>query len=115
MTLISHIDLALNDYDEIQVVQYMTLVNFPVEYKSTKTILLEGNHLSISNDIKNLLDIQDANIIFEENCVKEGMLKGRAYKYITGKRTLDSRHCGIISEDYIIIKNGTQMSRITLL
>ena len=26
MTLISHIDLALNDYDEIQVVQYMTLV-----------------------------------------------------------------------------------------
>jgi len=24
--------------------------------------------LSISNDIRNLLDIQDANIIFEENC-----------------------------------------------
>ena len=73
--------------------------------------------MSISNDIRNLLDIQDANIIFEENCVKEGMLKGRACKYITGKLTLDPRHCkhcGIKSEDYIISKNGTQMSRITL-
>jgi len=73
--------------------------------------------LSISNDIRNLLDIQDANIIFEENCVKEGMLNGRACKYITGKLTLDPRHykhCGIKNEDYTVIKNGIQMSRITL-
>ena len=73
--------------------------------------------MSISNDIRNLLDIQDANIIFEENCVKEGMLNGRACKYITGKLTLDPRHykhCGIKNEDYTVIKNGTQMSRITL-
>jgi len=73
--------------------------------------------LSISSDIRNLLDIQDANITFEENCIKEGMLKGRACKYITGKLTLDPRHykhCGIKNEDYIISKNGTQMSRITL-
>src|SRR5690625_1090076 len=98
MTLISHIDLALNDYDEIQVVQYMTLVNFPVEYKSMKTILLEGNHLSISNDIRNLLDIQDANIIFAENCVKEGIRKGKTFKYVTRKLTYEPiccKSCGI--------------------
>ena len=73
--------------------------------------------MSISNDIRILLDIQDPNITFEENCIKEGMLKGRACKYITGKLTLEPRHCkhrGIKNEDYTVIKNGIQMSRITL-
>lgn len=92
-------------------------MNFPVEYKSTKTILLEGNHLSISNDIRILLDIQDPNITFEESCIEEGLLKGRTCKYITGKLTYDPiycKHCGIKNEDYTVIKNGTQTSRITL-
>ena len=38
-------------------------------------------------------------------------------QYIIGKLTLDPRHykrCGIKNEDYTVIKNGTQMSRITL-
>ena len=73
--------------------------------------------MSISNDIRILLDIQDPNIIFEENSIKEGVLKGKPCKYITGKLIHDPRHCkncGIKSEDYIVIKNGTQMSRITL-
>lgn len=92
-------------------------MNFPVEYKSLKTIILEGNHLSISNVIRMLLDIQDPNIIFEESCIKEGVLKGKACKYITGKLTYEPSHCkscGVKKEDYIVIKNGTQMSRITL-
>src|SRR5690625_6743198 len=82
-----------------------------------KTILLEGNHMSISSDIRNLLDIQDANIIFAENCVKEGIRKGKTFKYVTGKLTYEPiccKNCGIKNEDYIISKNGTQISRITL-
>ena len=73
--------------------------------------------MSISSDIRNLLDIQDANIIFEENCVKEGIRKGKTFKCVTRKLTYEPiccKNCGIKNEDYIISKNGTQMSRITL-
>src|SRR5699024_4664388 len=77
----------------------------------------EGNHLSISNDIKKLLDIQDPNIIFEKNFIEEGIHKGKPCKYVTGKLTYDPmacKKCGIKNEDNIVIKNGTQTSRITL-
>src|SRR5690625_6065429 len=73
--------------------------------------------MSISRDIINLHDIQDANIIFAENCVKEGIRKGKTFKYVTGKLTYEPiccKNCGIKNEDYIISKNGTQISRITL-
>src|SRR5690625_7917053 len=64
-----------------------------------------------------LLDIQDPNITFEKNCIEEGTFKGKPCKYVTGKLTYDPEacnNCGIKNEDYIVTKNGTQMSRITL-
>src|SRR5690625_8053832 len=67
-------------------------VNFPVEYKSTKTIIQEGNHLSISHNIRNLIDIQDTNIFFEDNCVKKGQFKGIQSKYVTDKLTYIPTH-----------------------
>lgn len=73
--------------------------------------------MSISNDIKKLLDIQDPNITFEKNFIEEGIHKGKPCKYVTGKLTYDPmacKKCGIKNEDNIVIKNGTQTSRITL-
>ena len=73
--------------------------------------------MSTSNNIKNLLDIQDPNIIFEGNCVNDGTYKGNTCKYVDGKLTYDPiccKNCGIKSENNTITKNGTQMSRITL-
>lgn len=73
--------------------------------------------MSYSNDIRTVLDIQDLNITFEENCIKEGRYKGKPCKYITGKLTYDPTHCeacGFKNKDYTIYKNGTQISRITL-
>lgn len=92
-------------------------MKFPVELKSTKTIILEGTHLSTFNDIKILLDIQNINLNFEENCVKEGTYKGKMCKYVTGKLTYTPTSCevcGTSNENYTIYKNGTQLSRITL-
>ena len=73
--------------------------------------------MSTSNNIRNLLDIQDPNITFEGNCVNDGTYKGNACKYVDGKLTYDPiccKNCGIKSENNTITKNGTQMSRITL-
>ncbi len=73
--------------------------------------------MSISNDIKNLLDIQDLNLIFEESCVKEGIHKGNTCKFITGKLTYTPSSCevcGASNQGYTVYKNGTQLSRITL-
>lgn len=73
--------------------------------------------MSTTNNIANLLDIQDSNITFEDNCVKDGEFKGIACKYIVGKLSYNATHCkncGVTNEDYSIYKNGTQTSRITL-
>ena len=73
--------------------------------------------MSITNNIRNLLDIQDENIIFEDNCVKKGSFKGIACKFIEAKLTYSPSHCmkcGIRNENYVVYKNGTQTSRITL-
>ncbi|HLR59759.1 MAG TPA: ISL3 family transposase [Pseudogracilibacillus sp.] len=73
--------------------------------------------MSTSNSIKLLLDIQDINIFFEDECVKEGQYKGKACKYVIGKLSYDPTHCkncGVKNEAKKITKNGTQMSRITL-
>jgi len=73
--------------------------------------------LSYSNDIRTLLDIQDPNIIFDENCIQESQYKGKPCKYSTGKLTYHPtgcEACGIPNMDYTIYKNGTQLSRITL-
>jgi len=73
--------------------------------------------LSVTNDIKILLDIQDENIIFEEDCVHEEEYKGDICTFITGKLTYDPKYCKRCNAknlDYIVYKNGTQTSRITL-
>jgi transposase len=73
--------------------------------------------LLCSNSIKSLLDIQDPNIIFDEDCVKEGTYKGKRCKYIFGKLTYtptDCVKCGVKNTDFTVYKNGTQLSRITL-
>ena len=73
--------------------------------------------MSYSNRIKSLLDIQDPNIIFEEDCVKEGTFKEKRCKYILGKLTYNPTNCGrcgVENIDYTVYKNGTQLSRITL-
>lgn len=73
--------------------------------------------MSISNDIKLLLDIQDENIISEENCVLQGKFKGNDCKYVDAVLTYKPphcKHCGVKNEAYTIFKNGTQLSRITL-
>jgi len=64
-----------------------------------------------------LLDIQDPNIIFDENCIQEGEHKGKPCKYITGRLTYQPTccdACGIENKHYTVYKNGTQLSRITL-
>ena len=64
-----------------------------------------------------MLDIQDLNINFDEDCVKEGTYKGKRCKYISGKLTYTPTHCvkcGVKNTDFTVYKNGTQLSRITL-
>ena len=43
-----------------------------------------STHLSTNNDIKILLNIQDENISFEDNCVTEGTYKGNKCHFIEG-------------------------------
>ena len=49
--------------------------------------------MSISNDIKIVLDIQDENIYFDENAVEYKDFKGKTAKFITGKLTYTPTHC----------------------
>lgn len=70
-----------------------------------------------SNDIKNLLDIQDTNITFPTNCVEVKSFKGRLCKFISAKLSYIPDNCAVCgreNENFSIIKNGTQTSRITL-
>lgn len=64
-----------------------------------------------------LIDIQDSNVIFEHNFFRMGTFKGKNCKFIKAKLSFTPTHCdacGIENENYIIYKNGTQTSRITL-
>src|SRR5699024_6458831 len=73
--------------------------------------------MSYSNDIKNLIDIQDTNIIIEENAVQIKQYRGSTSKFIKGKLTYTPTHCescGIKNENYLIYKNGTKISNIKL-
>lgn len=73
--------------------------------------------MSSSNSIKSLLDIQDPNVTFEEDCVIEGFRKGKRCKYISGKLTYTPTYCGkcgVENIDFTVYKNDTQLSRITL-
>lgn len=73
--------------------------------------------MSILNDIKILLDIQDKNIIFEENGVYIKNYKGSMSKFVSAKLTYTPTHCekcGVKNDHYTIYKNGTKTSHIKL-
>lgn len=73
--------------------------------------------MSATNNIKKLLDIQDEHITFEEDCVHEEEYKGKICTFVTGKLTYDPKYCEKCNAkniDYLVYKNGTQTSRITL-
>ncbi|MFD1927981.1 ISL3 family transposase, partial [Sporosarcina siberiensis] len=73
--------------------------------------------MSITNDIRMLIDIQDSNVIFEHDFFQMGTFKGNSCKFIKGKLSFTPTHCdacGIVNQNYTIYKNGTQTSRITL-
>lgn len=67
--------------------------------------------------MRKILDIQDKNIIFEDNCVEYTRFKGRKCKFIKGRLTYipqECMKCQIPNEQYTVYANGTQISRITL-
>src|SRR5699024_11702821 len=90
---------------------------FPCKIKVDENKIQEGIHLSILNDIKVLLDIQDKNIIFEENGVYIKNYKGYMSKFVSAKLTYIPTHCekcGVKNDHYTIYKNGTKTSHIKL-
>jgi len=70
-----------------------------------------------SHDIKKLLDIHDKNIEIEKDAVELKVYNGTTTKFISAKLTYRPTYCkccGVKNEDYMIYKNGTKTSRITL-
>ena len=49
--------------------------------------------MSLSNYTRNILNIKDENIIFEENCLKEEKINGCLTKVFHGKLTYTPSHC----------------------
>lgn len=73
--------------------------------------------MSISNTIRNILDIQDKNINFNETGVSIGRRFKKEAKFIYATLTYTPdrcKHCDIRNEGYTLYKNGTQKSTITL-
>lgn len=73
--------------------------------------------MSYSNDIRKLIDIQDTNITFEENCVQVQKHRGLMTKFIKAKLSYTPNHCsvcGVKNRNYTIYKNGTKTSNIKL-
>ena len=73
--------------------------------------------MSTCNDIRYLIDVQDKNITFLPGCVTLGVYKKQPCKFISGELTYDPTHCekcGVKNENYTVIKNGKQKSKITL-
>lgn len=65
----------------------------------------------MSNDIRNLLNIKDPNIIFEENCVK----REQNALYIHCSLTYSMDECPNCGDKQSIVRNGTRQSKITYL
>ena len=73
--------------------------------------------MSYSNDIRKLIDIQDTNITFEENCVQVQKHRGLMTKFIKAKLSYTPNHCrvcGVKNRNYTIYKNGTKTLNIKL-
>lgn len=70
-----------------------------------------------SNDMRNVLDIQDENVLFKDQCVEYGHFKGKKCKFIKGTLTYTPTECPKCltpNSHYSLYRNGTQLSRITL-
>lgn len=69
------------------------------------------------NDTRNFTGIQDENIIYDSPSTEMTTIKGRNAVIIHAKLTYRPKacqKCGITNEDYTVIKNGTQTSKIRL-
>lgn len=67
--------------------------------------------------MRNVLDIQDENVLFKDQCVEYGHYKGKKCKFIKGTLTYTPTECPKCLEpniNYSLYRNGTQLSRITL-
>ena len=70
-----------------------------------------------TDDMRNVLDIQDQHIWFDDGCVEYREWNGQTCKWIHAKLTYRPQacaQCGAVNHDYSIYKNGTQSSRITM-
>ena len=65
----------------------------------------------MSNDIRNLLQIKDPNILFEENCVEK--VNQTIYSHCYLSYPID--YCSCCETKDTMVKNGTRTSRITYL
>src|SRR5699024_7954410 len=66
--------------------------------------------------MRNVLDIQDKHIIFEENCVTFGERRKKKAKFIHCTLTYTPKEChkcGAENTNFTVYKNGTQTSCIT--
>lgn len=74
--------------------------------------------MSITYDISKILNIQDKNIIFKDNCVKTVKIKGVNTTVVSASLSYNPPDicplCGCINENNSIIKNGTKPSDIKL-
>lgn len=67
--------------------------------------------------MRNLLDIQDKQISFQEDCVKYGLRRGSYCKFLYAKLTYTPAscvHCNAQNKNYTVIKNGNQESILTM-
>ncbi|MEG0496525.1 MAG: transposase family protein [Carnobacterium sp.] len=101
---------------------YLFKYKFKTSELSCKMIVYEnlpigGTHLPTSNDMLKVLDIQDGNIEFKDNCVNYNLYKGKRCKFIEGKLSYTSTACAKCqaqNKNDSLYRNGTQLSRIPL-
>lgn len=73
--------------------------------------------MSYSDGIRKRLDIQNKQTIFEENCIKDTFYRLKKAEFLEGTLTYTLTcydKCGAVNTDYIVYKNGTQNSIITM-
>lgn len=72
--------------------------------------------MSTSNNMRNVLDIQDKHLTFSDDCVTKGDFKGKKCKFIDCTLSYvpkECAHCEAPNVGFSIYKNGTQTSRVT--
>lgn len=67
--------------------------------------------------MRNVLNIKDPNIHFEENCCQDTVIEGQISKLFSAALTYEAQrcpNCGMENHGYSIVKNGSKKSRIVL-